>query len=349
VTGGPVDPPVYHPSMVRSLDLATVERRGGLPVLATDAEIDAVERDLGFRVPAGYRAYMTELGEGYLNDWLRVMPPWRIRAEVEEHRGLMAAFWFWDAADTGFGQTEAVDSIPIALTADFDAVVVHPVDPRLFVLPRDGDRVYARDPDLLQVAEWMCSAGVLRRFRKARYFEPVDSRDESSNRRTRSSQADGTASKLGPDPRTPRQVLMDYLREMGELEAEALAHVHPGMAEARDAGDDLEALALAAVLEEPPDPLLLLGDFRTRADEVRRRHCTARLASVLSGGVSYGSELEHDVAVAEVVDEVERPDGRIILRVREGREYLRLNEYTLERVGGAWRIATVATDWGAST
>jgi len=329
--------------MVRPLDLASVERRGGPPVLATDEEIDEIERDLGFRVPAGYREYMTELGEGLLNTWLRVLPPWRIRADVDEHRGQMAAYWFWEPADTGFGQAEAVDSILIATTMDGDSVVAHPSDPRLFILPRQHDRPFARDPNLLEVINWMCSAGVIRRFRPARDFEPYDSRQEPSNRRARPPQADGTATNPGHDWRTPRQVLMDYLSEMGGLEAEAIARFHPAMAKGRETGEDPMAVALSALLDEPPDPLLILGDFGSRADEIRRQHCTVRLSGALRGGFSYGSELEHDAAAAEVVDEVELADGRILLRVREGREYVRFEEYTFERVGGAWLIAALRT------
>jgi len=47
-------------------------------VLASDSEVLDLERLLGATFPAGYREYVTHLGEGYLNDFVRVLPPWTV-------------------------------------------------------------------------------------------------------------------------------------------------------------------------------------------------------------------------------------------------------------------------------
>ena len=131
--------------MVAPLDIDGVEIRGRALVLASDAEVDSMQDELGVEFPDGYRAYITRLGEGSLNDFVRVLPPWRILAELEEHRGMMAAYWFWESGKVPFGQEQAMESIPIADTMDGDAIAFHPTDRRqIIILPRNDERLYAR-------------------------------------------------------------------------------------------------------------------------------------------------------------------------------------------------------------
>jgi hypothetical protein len=52
---------------------------GGPRVLTTSDEVDAAEAQLGLRFPAGYREYVTQLGEGVLGgSYIRIYPPRRI-------------------------------------------------------------------------------------------------------------------------------------------------------------------------------------------------------------------------------------------------------------------------------
>lgn len=193
-------------------------------VLAAPAEVDDLEARLGVRFPAGYREYVTQLGEGILNAFVRVLPPWRILKELGEHQGMMAGFWFWESNKVAFSQQQAMESIAIADTLDGDVIVFHPSDPRqLIVLPRNDERLYARGPDLLETINWVCSGRVLRSFGASRYFEPFDSRHEAPE----SAFAERTtADPVEPRPdltRSPRDVLMAYFEELRSVEEWALS------------------------------------------------------------------------------------------------------------------------------
>jgi hypothetical protein len=158
---------------MKQLDLDSVEVRGQPLMLATHAEVDELEREVGTTMPIGYRDYVTRLGWGTLNALVRVLPPPEIRARLDEHRGLMAGFWFWDDTPDGIDQDWGMGSIPIADTLDGDALVVHPADPgRIVILPRNLERAFARDAGLLEAIEWVCSGRVLRSFGPTRSFAP---------------------------------------------------------------------------------------------------------------------------------------------------------------------------------
>ena len=64
-----------------------VETIGGPLVLATQADVDALEAKLWIRFPEGYREYVTRLGEGVLGGTMvRIYPPWRIEKELSRWR-----------------------------------------------------------------------------------------------------------------------------------------------------------------------------------------------------------------------------------------------------------------------
>ncbi len=319
--------------MVEPLDVTRVEIRGGPLVLATPAEVDALEVRLGVRFPAGYREYVTQLGEGTLNTFVRVLPPWRILQELGEHQGMMAGFWFWESDKVVFSQQQAMESIAIADTLDGDLIVFHPSDPRqLFVLPRNDERLYARGPGLLETINWVCSGRVLRSFGPNRYFEPSDSRREAPESPV--AERTTTADQMEPPPdlaRPPRDVLMAYFAELSAVEEWAL----------RKSGGP-EGLRM----DEPPD----LDDdwdeeLLARSERVHARYCSESLANALRGAsVLISWPLEHDPASIRLLDERETRPGRVVIRAAEGPHGF-VHEYVLDRTGNAWQIKSRKDIW----
>jgi len=60
----------------KCLDLKKVKIVGGPLMVATDKEVDALEKTLGVSLPQGYRDYMKKLGEGVLGGtFVRVYGP----------------------------------------------------------------------------------------------------------------------------------------------------------------------------------------------------------------------------------------------------------------------------------
>src|SRR5690606_7212539 len=63
------------------------------------AAVDAAEKQLGTRLPAGYRQFITRFGEGTLGVYVRVYPPYQILEGdncVAEWRKRIDEYWFWD-------------------------------------------------------------------------------------------------------------------------------------------------------------------------------------------------------------------------------------------------------------
>lgn len=313
--------------MVKPLDLASVDVRGGPLVLASDAEVDDLEARLGVHMPDGYRGYVTTLGEGSLNTLVRVLPPWRVLADLEEHRGLMAGFWFWDSGEVGFGQEEAMASIAVADTLDGDVIVFHPSDRgQLIVLPRGGERLYARGPDLLETINWVCSGRVLRSLGPSRYFEPFDSR---LHPRKPTDPAEATES-TAPAPdltQSPRDVLLAYFDELRAVEEYAVGRVGGPKAFSR---------------RDPPDlGEGLFDEVLARTVAVHRRYCTPALAMALSVGLGAQSwPTPHDPASFRILEDRETRRGRTIIRTSEARWGGVQREYVLQRSQGEWRVTS---------
>lgn len=148
-------------------------------VLAKPAQVDALEAKLWVTLPAGYREYVTTLGEGVLGGtFVRVYPPWRIENELAEWRQRVRKYWFWDKGKKLLRKERGVECVVVADTLNGDELVFHPARPGLFLLPRGGEKVYALGPDLLAAVEWMCSSGKLTEPFAERDFEPFDSRKQ---------------------------------------------------------------------------------------------------------------------------------------------------------------------------
>lgn len=313
---------------MKPLDLDSVEVRGGPLQLASHDEVDDLERDLGLELPIGYRDYVTRLGWGTLNAFVHVLLPAGIRTRLDEHRGLMAAGWYWPAAPDGVDQDWAMGSIPLADTLDGDALVIHPTRPgRIVILPRDLDRAFARDDGLLDAIEWVCSGGVLRRFGARRTFEPLAA-DAPSKTVDTGAPTLGTPKASAPRPATAREHLLEYFA--------ALRRAEEAFVMASGGPDAIEA-----------DPPPLLGDDRiheivAQFDEVHDRFCTPSLATALRGTADGGWPVPHDPSRFEIREESAAADGRTRIRVAESLDDVmwQIVEYRLEPHGEGWRIAS---------
>ena len=161
-----------------ALDLGAVTVVGGPLVLATEAEVDALEASLGFPFPAGYREYVTTLGEGVLGGtFVRVYAPWTVEKRLAPWRERIDAYWFWDDGAKLLTKERALESIVLADTLNGDELLFHPDEPgRLLVLPIESEKIFVAGSTLLEAVEWMCSSGKLTRRFAERRFEPFDAR-----------------------------------------------------------------------------------------------------------------------------------------------------------------------------
>jgi hypothetical protein len=316
------------------LNLVEVQVKG-VPVLATSADVDSLEQDLGTSLPRGYREYVTTLGEGSLDVLVRVLPPWQIRTQLEEHRSRMASYWFWGDGVESFGQDEAMESIPLADTMDGDAVAFWPADPsRLFVLPRNEEALIARPANVLELAEWICSGGLGHEPAKARRFQPWDSRTtEAQTVHERETPAFVLPQAPAPDlTRSPRDVLLAYFAELAEVEAWAGLNA-PRM------DDDFDG-TLTPELERQLDELI------ARSEAVPARYGTAAFARGQRGAsVASSATPPHAAAGIRIVDETEVRPGRVRIKASHGTDWAETNDYVLERTGNEWRIASQKPDF----
>jgi hypothetical protein len=144
----------------------------GKPLVKADpADVDALEARLWFTFPAGYREFVTRLGEGVLGgSFVRIYPPWRIEKELDGWRRRIEQYWFWDAGRELLPKERALECVILGDTTNGDELVFHPTRPgRLLVLPRDSEEIFEPGGDLLSAIEWMCSSGEL--------IEPFSERD----------------------------------------------------------------------------------------------------------------------------------------------------------------------------
>lgn len=141
--------------------------------------VDAMARKLGTRLPAGYREFMARFGEGNLGVYIRVYPPHRILDgdnNVADWRKRIDEYWFWDEGKDLLPKAKALECIVVADTMDGDEIVFHPSEPdRLYVLPRNEEKVYIAGDGLLQAIEWLLASGILTEPIESRTLEPFDS------------------------------------------------------------------------------------------------------------------------------------------------------------------------------
>lgn len=296
-----------------------IEVVGGTTYPATDAEVDALEAELGMSMPAGYREYVTRLGHGNLCS-LRVTSPTEMLARLEEHIGMMAVYWFWTDPLGEFGQDEAMASVPIADTWHGDQVVAWPGDSdRLFVLWRDADSVYGWDRGLLELADFFCRMESDAPPRAALRFEPMEPwtfgpRDLPPPIEPDSPPPDVTAS--------AREVLAAYFDELVAAQAWAI-----------DAVGGEEGLEAESV---PEDLSRRVSDeYEARLAGIHRRYASAPVALIKRGSTEWTAPAERSrYTIVGEDDRVSENRVRILARRSDGT----LLWSTLERGPDGWRV-----------
>lgn len=133
------------------------------------------------KFPIGYREYVTRFGEGVLgSSYIRIYPPKRVVGERQEWRKRVDEYLFWKPGWTGLTKEAAQNSTVIGDTVDGDELVTHPKNPnKIFVLPRNEERVLVAGKGLPAAIGWLCSSGVLTEAFKDRNFEPFEARPEA--------------------------------------------------------------------------------------------------------------------------------------------------------------------------
>jgi hypothetical protein len=152
-------------------------------VLATEGEVARMEAQLATTFPAGYREYVTRLGQGVLGgSYIRIYPPWMIldgEMNVAEWRRRIDEYWFWDDGSDVLSKARALECIIVGDTLNGDELIFHPAAPDvLYVLPRDQENVYRIGQGLFAAIDWLCTSGQLTEPFEERDFEPFDSRKE---------------------------------------------------------------------------------------------------------------------------------------------------------------------------
>ena len=144
-------------------------------------DVEGLESWLWVTFPRGYREYMTTLGEGLLaGSFIRIYPPWTIGKELPEWRRRIAKYWFWDAGRKLLPKERAMECVILGDTTNGDELIFHPSHrDRIFVLPRDSEKIFEAGADVLSAIQWICTSGKLTEPITQFDFEPFDSRAEA--------------------------------------------------------------------------------------------------------------------------------------------------------------------------
>jgi hypothetical protein len=102
-------------------------------VLATQDEVDHLERAIGFPLPPGYREYVSQLGEGFFCGELEVWLPGAVLGRLEEER--KARQFYIDGQDQPIGQADIDRCVHLASNLNGDSIIICPDHPgKMFAL-----------------------------------------------------------------------------------------------------------------------------------------------------------------------------------------------------------------------
>lgn len=151
-----------------------IYRAGSRLELASAEDVADAESALGTRLPRGYPEFLTTLGTGEINGWLRLYMPSKILNELEFFQSVMQDFFTWDRERSALSQARAAECIPMADTGWGDWIAFHPADPdTLFSLPRNDDAISRIGEGFEEALDWLCESGALAPALSFRYFEPT--------------------------------------------------------------------------------------------------------------------------------------------------------------------------------
>jgi hypothetical protein len=162
------------------LTLDDVQVSDGPLFYNSSSDVVDAERQLGTRLPEGYRDFIARFGEGLLAGYIRVYPPHQILTgdnNVHAWRERIDEYWFWDEDADVLTKDRAREGVIVADTMDGDELMMHPAQPdRLYVLPHDEEAIYVAGDGLLPAVEWLLTSGVLTESIEDRTFVPFDGR-----------------------------------------------------------------------------------------------------------------------------------------------------------------------------
>jgi hypothetical protein len=135
-------------------------------------EVEGLESTLGTAFPKGYGEFITRFGEGVLGGtYIRIYPPSRILAELEEWRARIDEYWFWDQGSDVLSKFDALNSFILGDTMDGDELIFHPKQSdKIFVLPRYSEDIFVAGLGVEEAIEWLCTSGKLTEPFKERNF-----------------------------------------------------------------------------------------------------------------------------------------------------------------------------------
>lgn len=147
--------------------------------LAAPDEVDAVEAKLNVSFPAGYKEYVTILGQGAYCSYIRIDMPSAILSGYREYQQFLDEYWFWEMGEDILSKEKAIESIKIGDTIDGDVILFHPSNSsELFVLPRHDDMLHKIGGNLYEAIDWLCvyrhnpHSGSVGETHERRYFVP---------------------------------------------------------------------------------------------------------------------------------------------------------------------------------
>lgn len=109
----------------------------------TEAELDALEAELGAELPRGYRAFMSRYGHGWINDWFQLYCP--DPQQVREERDDFAADYERNLRDYPSSMTFTGARLGVDEIAECIQIGVNQDMLRLLALPRHPGCVFAWD------------------------------------------------------------------------------------------------------------------------------------------------------------------------------------------------------------
>lgn len=131
--------------------------------LATALDIRNAERALGATFPAGYAAFVTTIGSGECDSYVRIYSPAAVAGSCYRLRLLFKEYArFWDDEPDTLSEQQLGEVIVIGDTIDTDYLAFPPSTPSsYYILPRYDERTYRIGASLGEALDWLSQSDVL--------------------------------------------------------------------------------------------------------------------------------------------------------------------------------------------